>query len=299
MEISLPFINPVNYANTLVNNYKFVMRKVWNAHHLYLPETLGEGALRLFIRNDFHFIRGKWKCNEPTRFTSKDQVGLKGTIDFRVNNGGQFHSCSLRGEKNFDWDVTEIDGFRFFIPEKYFDQSKQQLAQRFDKYCLHPNIIEVQKQLFKINLGEVENVLLLESKILEFIYLWVDYLKKNDISSYFDTISNQRLSCIENAREIIESNFINPPSIKSLSRIVGLNECDLKRDFRKLYGLPMRQFAIKKRMEEARRLVQQSDLPIQEISDKLGYKNRSHFADLYYRYFEKSPLAEKIGLKII
>jgi len=295
MEFKLPYINPVSLSRGLVNEYRFKVTEAWNAQNLSLPDSLGNGSVQLFIRNDFHYFRGKWKFHEPTRFFSADPVG-KGMIDFRVNKyGGDIYSSSIQGEKNFEWDITEVDGFRFFVPEKYFNLNKRELAARFERYRLNPAIFEVEKELFRIDTSEISNVIGLESKMLELLSLWVNVLSYADIGGYLETVPDYRRRCLENARHILQEKVGEPPSIKTLSRQVGLNENYLKRDFHKLYGMPVRQYTIKLRMEKARQMIRESDLPVQEICAGLGYTNRGHFAELYKRYFGITPLADRLN----
>lgn len=289
MELNLPYINPVNFAKTLVNNYGFSINEAWNSHHLALPGNIGEGILQLFIRKDIHFFRGKWKFLEDTTFLSNDPVGQKGLIDFRLNKHGNIHSSFIEGIKRFEWEITETDGIRFFIPEAYLNIDKHKLTDQFEKYCNNKHIVNLQKQIFNIPIGQASNTILLESKMLEFIYFWMDSIKNNNLDRHFEGIRDSRMAALDEARFLIETDTSNILIIKQLSRKVGLNECDLKRDFRKVYGLPMLQYKIKFRMEQARELIQDTDLPIQEICNRLGYTNRSHFSKLYERFFGVSP----------
>ncbi|MBT2563128.1 helix-turn-helix transcriptional regulator [Pedobacter sp. ISL-68] len=294
MELKLPYINPVNFANTLVNDYDFNIQQGWNSQHLEFPEHIGAGSLQLFMRDDIHFFRGKWKFNEDSTFLSHDPVGQKGLIDFRLSKDGQIHSASIEGDKKFEWEITEVDGFRFFIPGQYLKLEKNQLSDRFEKYCFNRNIVNLQKQLFEIQAGQVSNALLLESKMLEFIYFWMDFLQTNNVEKHFESISDRHFSCLENAKQLLDESPSLSPSIKYISRKVGLNECDLKREFKKAFGLPIKQYVIKQRMEYAQKMLKETDLPVGEISTMLGYANRGHFANLYQRYFGFSPLHDRL-----
>ncbi|MEJ7827900.1 MAG: hypothetical protein WKF91_06890 [Segetibacter sp.] len=119
MELKLPYINPVNFANSLVNDYGFTRQEVWNAEHIQMPASSGKGSLLIFIRDDIHFFRGKWAFNERTTFHSSDQVGKKGIVDFRISASGQIQSAAIEGCNKFEFDTTNVDGMRIFIPEKY------------------------------------------------------------------------------------------------------------------------------------------------------------------------------------
>lgn len=294
MELKLPYIDPADFAATLTNNYSFGNNGAWNSINLMFPENVGEGALQLYIRNDIHYFRGKWKFKEESMFISKDQVGKKGLIDFRVNKSGQIHSASIEGDKRFEWEITEVDGFRFFIPEKYLNLHNGRFPDHFEKYCYNNNIINLQKQILTLSPDDIPSAMLLESKMLEFIYYWIDYLRTEEIDLHFDDISNRHLSAVNNAHEIVQNHINKTLSIKLLSRKVGLNEYDLKKNFKKIYGLPIHQYHIKLRLEQARELIRTTDLPIATISQIIGYSNRGHFSSLYQRFFGTSPLQDRL-----
>ena len=296
MELVLPYINPISFAKSLVNDYGFKKKEIWNAEHLDMPATTGNGSLLIFIREDIHFFRGKWAFNERTIFHSSDPVGKKGIVDFRISASGQIHSAAIEGCRKFEFDTTNVDGMRIFIPEKYLPNDKNKLFKKFDHYCLNPDINALQQKLFSIDYTETGNSILLESKILEFIFFWMEYLKKEDIGKYFKDLTDHQLSCLQTAKTILDENIANPLHIKELSRKSGINECDLKKGFRQLYGLPVRQYIIKSRLEQARILVTKTDAPILEICSDMGYTNRGHFAQLYQKYFGVTPLNDRLSL---
>ncbi|MBE8712905.1 helix-turn-helix transcriptional regulator [Sphingobacterium hungaricum] len=294
MELLLPYINPNHFANCLASKYLFKKSFGINNQYLSVPEEYGNGVIQLFIRNDIHFFRGKWNFEKPTAFVSNDPVGYNGIIDFRVNKEGQFSSASLCGAKRFEWDISEIDGFRFFLPNLYLDVPLKQLHDRFEKYCTSENMLVLSKQIFDINPKEIYNSMLIESKMLEFIYYWIKFLHFGNIEDQLNVISYQKnRTKIDDAASIISDNLNTSITIKQISRMIGLNEQDLKVNFKKLFGLSIHQYQIKLRMEKAQLLISQTDLPLTEICNLLGYSNRGHFAQLYCRFYGHLPIEDR------
>ena len=293
MELKLPYINPQEFANELVNGYGFTKQEIWNADRLIVPENIGAGSLQLFIRNDIHFFRGKWKFNEQTIFHSDDPVAKMGMIDFRISANGMIQSAAIEGRKKFEFDTTEIDGMRIFMTESFLNIDKTKLLKRFENYCFDKNIGNLLKEVFLIDTADVKESILLESKILEFIYYWREFLNKKNIEQHFEGVSDHHLCCIKNAKALLDQDITNSISIKILSRKSGLNECDLKRGFRIVMGIPIRQYIIRCRMEQAREMVIKSNRSIQEICDDLGYSNRGHFSQLYQKFFGLNPLSDR------
>ena len=293
MELKLPYINPQEFANALVIGYGFSKQEIWNADRLIVPENIGQGSLQLFIRNNIHFFRGKWKFNEQTIFHSDDPVAKMGIIDFRVSANGLIQSAAIEGRKKFEFDTTEIDGMRIFMCESLLNIDKTKLLKRFEQYCFDKNIGHLLNEVFLIDTADVKESILLESKILEFIYYWREFLNKKNIEQYFEGISDYQLHCIKIVKTLLDQDISNTISIKNLSRKSGLNECDLKRSFRLAMGIPIRQYIIKCRMEQAHEMVTKTNRSIQEICDDLGYTNRGHFSHLYQKFFGLNPLADR------
>lgn len=288
-ELKLPYIDPTQFAAALISEYGFAHRHLWNATEIMVPEELGTGSFKLFIRPDVHFFRGKWDFIDQTIFHSNDPVAKKGMLDFRISANGLIQSAALEGHRRFEFDTTHVDGIRIFMYEGFLNGNKHDLQDRFGRYCYDRNIQGVLKEIFEIDPQQQQDTLLLESKMLEFIYYWREFLSNKDIERHFEGVSEHQLRCIYDAVQIIEANLNREVSIRDLSKKVGLNECDFKRSFRKVLGLPLRQFIIKERMETAHDLLIKTELPIAEICEYVGYTNRSHFVALFERFHNESP----------
>ncbi|MBB3112825.1 AraC-like DNA-binding protein [Paenibacillus phyllosphaerae] len=60
--------------------------------------------------------------------------------------------------------------------------------------------------------------------------------------------------------------------------------------FRKVYGLSPRQYLSELKLHEAKVLIQQPDLSLKEIAERLGYAHLSHFSRQFKRWTGMSPL---------
>ncbi|AZQ65324.1 AraC family transcriptional regulator [Flammeovirga pectinis] len=79
------------------------------------------------------------------------------------------------------------------------------------------------------------------------------------------------------------------PNLKTLSEDVGMSLSKLHRTFKKVYGMPILQFFNKHRIEEADRLIRNTDRSFVDISDALGYTHLSHMSRTYKKHFGYSP----------
>lgn len=96
---------------------------------------------------------------------------------------------------------------------------------------------------------------------------------------------------LESAREILEDNFIEPPTLDELAREVGVHPVHLAREFRRHFNCTIGDFCRGRRIERAGRQIASTDLPISEIALALGFYDQSHFTNTFKRYTGVTPAA--------
>jgi AraC-like DNA-binding protein len=130
----------------------------------------------------------------------------------------------------------------------------------------------------------------LESKVLELMVLLVEedvaarqgkhdtfYLKPDDVER------------IHYAKEFLLRNLDNPPSLRDLSRKVGLNDCTLKRGFRLVFGTTVFSYLHHHRLEQARKLLITGETSISQAARSVGFASRSYFATAFRKKFGINP----------
>ncbi|MDV4150330.1 AraC family transcriptional regulator [Clostridium sp. AL.422] len=158
------------------------------------------------------------------------------------------------------------------------------------------------------SLAQVNNLtpLYLESKILESI----DLLSKEICSSPENAFTNQLnygevkignnrfikltasdANAIQKAYDILTKEACNPPTIKSLSKRVFLNEQKLKAGFSAKYHMSISQYTTSIRMAMAENLLSTTELSIDEISKMVGYNYSGNFVKMFKKVHGKTPLA--------
>lgn len=80
---------------------------------------------------------------------------------------------------------------------------------------------------------------------------------------------------------------------EELAELVHLNPDYLNRLFKKEVGLTLKEYIIRRKMEQARSLLRTTNLPIGFIAAKVGYNNFSHFSNSYKKLFDRNPQEER------
>lgn len=95
------------------------------------------------------------------------------------------------------------------------------------------------------------------------------------------------------AIELMEANIEDPLPQEQLAHYVGLSRRQLERLFRRHMGRTPAQYYLELRLERARHLLYQTDLPIMNIACACGFVSASHFSTCYRQMFGKTPRAER------
>ena len=117
--------------------------------------------------------------------------------------------------------------------------------------------------------------------------------KNNKFRSYFDKLKK--------AESIINDHLSGKlPSLKEISNRVDINETALKRYFKLLYGKNIYEYYLQKKMDQAKRMLIEDNLNVNEVALNLGYENTTNFIEIFKKHFgyppgtiRKNPIAEK------
>ena len=130
----------------------------------------------------------------------------------------------------------------------------------------------------------------LESKVWELMALLLDQeLRQQDVKPIPHPLKSDDIERIHQARKILLQRLDNPPSLLSLARQVGLNDCALKRGFRQVFGETTFGYLHNHRMEKARQLLIEGEVNITEAARHVGFANRSYFAAAFRKKYGVAP----------
>ncbi len=131
--------------------------------------------------------------------------------------------------------------------------------------------------------------LFLEAKILELLMLQVEQAEIRKGESGVQTTRTSEREALYEARAILEKSLVDPPTIKDLARMVGLNEFSLKKGFRETFHETIFGFVSKVKMQQAREMLLEGNKTVNEVSMLAGYKNPQHFTAAFRKHFGVPP----------
>lgn len=94
---------------------------------------------------------------------------------------------------------------------------------------------------------------------------------------------------IYQARDIICSEYLNPPSLHDLALRVGTNECTLKAGFKEAFQTTVFNYLFDYRMNIAIHYLLDTNKSIGEVAGLVGYEHQAHFCTAFKRKFNVTP----------
>ncbi|WP_103071594.1 helix-turn-helix transcriptional regulator [Aquimarina sediminis] len=203
---------------------------------------------------------------------------ISGCIKYHKNK----HFKEVKIRMNPDFIKKHKLDLEYNIQEKY---ALEKLNKNFTK----PLCTKTQEILAEILTDTRDGLLkrlFLESKVLELLSLQLEIQKKpkTEISNTDNLIKK-----LYEVQFIINSDLTIQYSLHELTRMVGLNDFILKKEFKRIFGTTIFEYALNLRMTKAKKLLKHGKKPIYEISELVGYKNSTHFTAAFKKIEGTTP----------
>ncbi len=147
----------------------------------------------------------------------------------------------------------------------------------------------VLEQIRTAKLAQLESPLFMQSKKLE---LLSNFFEKSDNKEHYECPFlnyQENVEKVREAKKLLISDLKTSPTIKELSRLVGLNESHLKSGFKEIYGKPIYQYYKGFKNDYAKRQLEETDTSVNHLAAELGYSNVSHFIESFKKQFGVTP----------
>lgn len=163
------------------------------------------------------------------------------------------------------------------------------LSEYFNKYDIHPETV------LKASFLDFKELHYLES--VQQIRCWLESVLV-DLNDYLGTDNSLHPKIIERAKDFIRQNYAYQLTLNKIADQIHLNSnyfCSL---FKKYEGIGCVDFLNGFRIEQAKKLLKDSDKRIYEIAFQVGFQNNNYFNRLFKRHTGYTP-SEYRNLKII
>lgn len=176
------------------------------------------------------------------------------------------------------WQEGTLDHFPSPIQEIL--HNPQTLVHRI--YTQHPQLEHLARRILQADNNALCSRLQLEALTLEFL------AQAFQVNSSV-TPQQKRQAVLDEAADILQQEWVNPPTIAQLARRIGLNEFYLKNGFREQFGCTIGAYVRKLRMENAGYLLQKQGYSVKETALSVGFSNIGYFSTAFKQYYGELP----------
>lgn len=213
----------------------------------------------------------------------------------------------LENQESFLADITSFNGYSRISGNKIFKEFKIRMSRAFlykhgftkehsfkelsAKDLIVPvtnDLLSVLNDLEEKGLKGITRKIYLEAKVLELLALQLENYKNVERNGALFK-KDKTIKKLYEIKQILKENLYRSYSIKELSREVALNENILKSEFKRVFSCSIKEYEINEKMGRAKELLYNSQFPIYQVAEEIGYKNATHFSAAFKKYFGKTP----------
>ncbi len=105
----------------------------------------------------------------------------------------------------------------------------------------------------------------------------------------YETMQNKDVSVVMKAKKYMQENYMNDVSLKDLAGMVCVSPSYFSTFFKATTGENYKTYLINIRLEEALKLVMNTDMKTYQLAEQVGYNNVRRFVDAFKRKYGMSP----------
>lgn len=219
-------------------------------------------------------------------------------------NGIFFPSNNMETNYTFPAGVS-IKNITLFVDKKWLEENinpqddflNNYILKR-DKYFLFEEITYVMEEVITEIVDTLKNKkkdtlarLNLFSNTLKLTNLFFEKILLRSSENTFVNIKPHDIQSLFKIKSIITDNYIDFPTMDSLSKESGMNERKLQKLFKQVFGNSIYQFGLSLKMKEAKNLLQSKKYSVSEVGYMVGYSNLSHFTQKFKEHVGITPKA--------
>ncbi len=248
-----------------------------------LSPTLIQFYFCLDGKVDFVFHRGHYRKTLETN-RSFLFYNPEGPLAHEIHLSPQTHLLTLfiSVKRLHEWFVQDSDELAFLNN----DNVNQRL---YAEAPISSSLAMVIGTLFFVHPPSNTRNLYLRAKVMEILSLYFTQEEDNQEEKCPFLHDEANVEKIRQAKQIVRNHLITPPNLKELSKMVGLNEYQLKVGFRNIYGTTVHKYLSDHRMDVARKLLDSGKYLVNEAAQEVGYSNPSHFIAAFKKKFGFTP----------
>lgn len=159
------------------------------------------------------------------------------------------------------------------------------------------NMGQYLEKLKNLELGDMVSLIHLRSYVLNFLALFISAVEKRTNTTTVSTINHLDIEKLLAVRKVLTTEYSSHHEIKTLAANAAMSESKLQKLFKDVFGITIYQYALKVKIEEAKRMIETKQFSISEVGYNIGYTNLSHFTAAFKKQVGINPKQYLLNLK--
>ena len=151
-----------------------------------------------------------------------------------------------------------------------------------------PSIAYIIEQILTATVSDENFALYFKTKALEAFVLLYEYTIHSEQSSTRKIFPKSN-KAIKKALHILDKEYISPPTIVALAKMVDIDKKTLLYAFKEIVGLSIHDYIKTLKMQKAVLLLKEENLKIDYIAKAVGYQSKIHFYNAFKETFNCTP----------
>ena len=195
------------------------------------------------------------------------------------------------------YDIDKLFIYKFQFKPSFISQETLEKLQKSDKIhfslynFIYNNLFKLAEIIEYVSNGGSDNRRLLSMLIDSAVLMTLSNSPREETNTSVPFGSMLRVV------EYLSNNYKSNPSLSDAAEIAHFNERYFCLKFREYTGKSYKDFLTEIKMTNAKRLIESTELSINEVATESGYSTQSHFNREFKKYYGLSPLQmRKIAL---
>ncbi len=106
---------------------------------------------------------------------------------------------------------------------------------------------------------------------------------------YEGALSRSQVNMAKRAEQILTSDLMNRETIADIAGEMGISATSLKNYFRAVYGQNISEYLKEKRIDQAKKLLAETNLSVLDIANRVGFESQSKFTAMFHAAIGLTP----------
>jgi two-component system, response regulator YesN len=266
------------------DDFVYMRQAIYSKVNEYLLKPINVDELNLALEKCTNEIKSQWDpfFYQSFWFTSKDLSSL--IMEYKKTITSFFQDLNISGFEN--------------AQQRFYDQLKK--MEGIDRNVLFKIQYEfvhiLEEQIIK-NGCNVTDIFEKHEYLHDRLELSLDrmmeqqrVLGKRFIEYMINLNKKKKRVNLQEIKEYIDRNFADSHiSLEILANKFFVSKEYLSKAFKNTYGCNITEYIVSRRMEQAKKLLQDNELQIKSIAQMVGYEDVSYFYRVFKKYFKISP----------